>query len=85
MFVYNNGDPVLFNLSVNGIFKMFEVAIERKNLRPLQTTEDHRTLVAWPVHQVADLQTAFFQPGKILVGGKIQCVSVTPFGNYEES
>ncbi len=85
IFVYNNGDPILFNLSANSIFKMLEVAAERNALRSLQTTEDHRKLVTWPVNQVADLQKTFFLPGKVIVGGKVQSLSVTPSGQYEES
>jgi len=83
MYMYNNGDPRLFNTAANAIGTMLAEASGRGALEPPTSTDAHRQLVGMPVKLVSAIQLEFFRQEYRVVGGKPHNLSVTPNGLYE--
>jgi len=82
---FNNGDPTLFVPAANAIFSAF-MNLNRRNylIQPFGPKEC-RLMARRPVEIIKAAQRDFCASGKILVGGKIHDISVTPNGVYESS
>lgn len=83
VYMYNNGDPRLFNAAANAIGTMLTEASSRGALEPPTSTDAHRQLVGLPVKLVSSIQLQFFRREHRVVGGKPHNLSVTPTGLYE--
>lgn len=82
-YIYNNGDPALFNMSLSNVKSMMNFAQQYDRLRPMEHTVDLRSFTTWPVEQIAKFQESFFRPGMQIVGGDMHNLSVTPLGKFE--
>jgi hypothetical protein len=81
LFIWNNGDPTLFNSAANAILGMIRTASERAILADLS----HETLcsiVRRPIEVVRAVQRDFYRPGHRLVGGKLHDLAIRPSGEY---
>lgn len=80
MFIYNNGDPVLFNPLAGAVRMVFNILGERRVLENFEDMKNHCDMIRRPVEIVADLLRDFAQVGERRVGGKIHDYMVRPNG-----
>lgn len=80
IFIFNNGDPALFNPAANAIHGMFRVAFERGAIK-----NDNKTimkLASKPIEMIKEMQKDFFEKEFIRVGGKIHHLLITKRGDF---
>lgn len=82
LFMYNNGDPEMFNSAAASIQNMFFVAAKRGILDYSDDAKTYRKIVKWSIDQVTKMQHEFVKDGQQLVGGKTHNLSITPIGEY---
>lgn len=82
LFIYNNGDPNLFNHIFDGIFAAYLHSRKLGRAKDLEDLRDLSNLVRRPIEIVAKFQSDFFRKDKILIGGKIHDLAVWRDGNY---
>jgi hypothetical protein len=97
MFIYNNGDPLLFNPVAGAILDSIQQIRLRGVLRNADSVEMYREIAKSAVDIVSALQQRFVhhervplpgQPkseilvGKRKIGGKTHALAVTPDGQY---
>ena len=80
MFIYNNGDPVLFNPIAGAVNVVFKALGERRVLENFEDMRNHCDMIRRPVEIVANLLRDFAQEGERRVGGKIHDYVVRPNG-----
>lgn len=78
--MYNNGDPVLFNVVANALFGVFRELARRRILKSRDSIELCRSMAKRPVQIVSDLQRDFCREDFRVVGGKIHDLAITPDG-----
>lgn len=80
LFIFNNGDPALFNPAANAIHEMFRLAMERGVVK-----NNNRTtikLASKPIEMIKEMQRDFFKKEYIRVGGKIHHLLITDRGDF---
>lgn len=82
LFIFNNGDPVMFNPAAKAIFEMFNSAKERHQLRQTNNYEEYMRLVSRPIEIIKKVQKDFFVNDYIRVGGKIHHLLITKRGDF---
>lgn len=80
LFIFNNGDPALFNPAANSIHKMFRTAIERQVLK--QDYNNYMKLASRPIEMIKTIQKDFFDKDYIRIGGKIHHLLITKRGDF---
>jgi hypothetical protein len=85
MFLFNNGDPVLFNPIANSILTSFAELSRRGHLKDPTSFKTHLSIARRPVEIVSNLLTDFAAPDKRLVGGKPHDLAVCPGGDYHST
>jgi hypothetical protein len=85
MFIYNNGDPILFNPLSNAIHQCFNTLYQRKQLKNDTKIATHMALARRPIEMISKAQADFCLEGKQLVGGKPHDLAITPNGSYEST
>lgn len=85
MFLFNNGDPVLFNPIADAILTSFRELSRRGQLQDPTSAATHLSIVRRPVEVVANLVTDLVAPGKRLVGGRPHDLAVSPGRVYEST
>jgi hypothetical protein len=85
MFLFNNGDPVLFNPIANSILASFTELSRRGHLKDPTSLETHLSIARRPVEIVSKLLTDFAAPSTRLVGGKPHDLAVSPRGEYHST
>jgi hypothetical protein len=80
LFIFNNGDPLLFNPAANAIHKMFKTALERGVLKNNHNT--NLKLVSRPIEIIKKVQSDFFESDNIRIGGKIHHLLITNRGDF---
>jgi hypothetical protein len=83
LFLYNNGDPEMFNPAANAIFNMFRVAADRHILKFPRNEKSFRKIVQRPIYLVSEIQKQYVKEGHQLVGGEMHNLSITPTGKYD--
>jgi hypothetical protein len=81
-FLFNNGDPLLFNKAASAILSIMEELARRRLLVASARVETYRRLVRRPAEVVSRAQTDFCPEGNRLAGGKPHDLAVTPGGIY---
>lgn len=82
IFIYNNGDPNLFNPVFNTIFDMYLNSKELKRVKQIESLDDLVSLISRPIEVVTKFQSDFFKEDKVLIGGKIHNLAVWRDKNY---
>jgi hypothetical protein len=82
MFVYNNGDPVMFNTAADAVLGMFRVLAERGSLTEPEKVETYLAIARRPIEVVSRAQLDFCREGARVVGGKPHDLAITPNGEY---
>lgn len=80
LFIFNNGDPALFNPAANAIHGMFRIAIERGAI--LNDNKTIMKLASKPIDMIKEMQKDFFKKEFIKVGGKIHHLLITERGDF---
>lgn len=71
LFIFNNGDPEMFNPLFNGFKEVMNLSKKRKCFRNSKDIEIYRALAKRPIEMISKTQKDFYKSGKILVGGRI--------------
>lgn len=79
-FIFNNGDPALFNPAANAIHNMFNVAMSRNVL--MADYKKYMKLTSRPIEVIKNLQKDFFKKDFVRVGGKIHHLLITERGDF---
>lgn len=97
MFIYNNGDPLLFNPVAQALLDSFRVIRMRGALRNADLVETYRDLAKSAIDIVCDIQEKFVQEERIpaqgeprrfvlrgqrKIGGRRHALAVTAGGDY---
>ena len=80
MFIFNNGDPALFNPVAKAINEMFKVAWSRNDLQ--EGTRKYAKLAVAPIEVIKTIQKNFFKKDSIRIGGKTHYLLTTRLGEY---
>ena len=83
MFIFNNGDPFLFNPVAQSIFAGMRALSQRGWLASSDQARLLRQLSATPIRVVSQLHRGFSKKGRRVVGGIIHNISITPTGIYD--
>ena len=83
MFIFNNGDPFLFNPVSAAIFAGMSKLSERGWLASADQVRLLRQLSATPIRVVSQLHREFSTKGRRVVGGMVHNISTTPGGIYQ--
>jgi len=71
LFIFNNGDPDMFNPIFNGYRDAMTLAKKRKLIKDSNDVEIYRNIACRPIEMVAKAQRDFYKKGKIIVGGRV--------------
>lgn len=82
IFVFNNGDPVLFNPAANAILNMFMTATDRKVLKKESDYKNYMRLVSIPIEMIKKVQSDLFEKDYVRVGGQIHHLLITKRGDF---
>lgn len=82
LFIYNNGDPVMFNNASAAIFNGLRSLSQRGPLALGSNVKRHLALARRPIEFVGELQRDFLSEEDRKVGGKPHDLAVTPSGEY---
>jgi hypothetical protein len=81
LFIYNNGDPLLFNNFANAFARSMIVLQRRGLLR--RDHEIARSIALRPIAMIADSQSALCDEGKRLIGGRVHDLVIFPDGTMK--
>jgi hypothetical protein len=81
MFLYNNGDPVLFNEAANSVGNVFRELMKRGILDEPSSRRTHCALARRPIEIISKLLVDFSEKGKRAIGGKPHDLCVSPGGD----
>lgn len=84
-FIYNNGNPRLFNPVFNAFWDSYRASIIDGRAKKIETLKDHIAIVRRPIEIVSQFQSDFFKKDKILIGGRTHDLSVWRDGNYSST
>lgn len=82
MFMFNNGDPVLFNPIAKAMMDSFLELSARGHLMHPTSYRTHLSLARRPIEAVAKLLVDVADPATRLIGGKPHDLAVSPGGVY---
>lgn len=71
MFIFNNGDPDMFNPFFSGYRDAMNTAKKRHLLKDSSDIEIYRNIARRPIEMVTKAQKDFYKKGKIIVGGRV--------------
>ncbi|MGD9994851.1 MAG: hypothetical protein AB7S69_16245 [Salinivirgaceae bacterium] len=80
LFIFNNGDPALFNPSANTIHAMFKTALDRKVMN--KDYNNYMRLASRPIEMIKKVQNDFFEKDYVRVGGQIHHLLITERGDF---
>lgn len=81
-YIFNNGDPMLFNPAAYAIHNMFNTAVNRKVLKQEQIYNLYMKLASRPIEIIKEVQHDFFKKDCIRIGGKIHHLLITKQGKF---
>ena len=81
-FIFNNGDPLLFNPTARSLHNIFHSAIERNVIRVVPEFRNYMKLASKPIELIKMFQSDFFNKNKIRIGGKIHRLLITQTGHF---
>lgn len=82
MFIFNNGDPVLFNPIANSVHQTISCLLQRKQMCESLNAPKCLSLVRRPVELVSRLLSDLAEPGSRLIGGKPHDLAISPDGSF---
>lgn len=82
IFIFNNGDPVLFNPIANSVHQTFAQLIQRRQIQGQLDAAKCLSLVRRPVQLVSNLISDLATPGLRLIGGRPHDLAITRDGSY---
>jgi len=85
IFIYNNGDPEMFNPVAGAMFNALRIARTRGKLRDVSDIKTCIAIARTPVAVVSAIQRDFFQSNTRIVGGKVHDLAITPTGSYQSN
>ncbi|HEY4785952.1 MAG TPA: hypothetical protein VIH57_07875 [Bacteroidales bacterium] len=71
LFIFNNGDPDMFNPFSSGYRDAMDTAKKRNVLKDPKDIEIYRSIARRPIEMVTKAQKDFYKKGKIIVGGRV--------------
>jgi hypothetical protein len=71
MFIFNNGDPEMFNPFFSGYRDAMNLSKKRSILKDTSDIEIYRSMARRPIEMVAKAQRDYYKHDKIIVGGRI--------------
>jgi hypothetical protein len=71
MFIFNNGDPDMFNPFFSGYRDAMNTAKKRNAIKDSNDIEIYRNIASRPIEMVTKAQKDFYKKGKIIVGGRV--------------
>jgi hypothetical protein len=84
-FIFNNGDPTMFNPAANSILRMFELLAEQGKIAKAGEVGTYHAIARLPIEIVSRIQRDFCRKEARLVGGKLHDLAITPDGEYSSS
>ncbi len=84
-FIYNNGDPAMFNPAAAAVFRLLEMLSQRGLLARQEEVTTYLAIARRPIEIVADAQRDFCEKRSRVVGGKLHDLGITPNGLYEST
>lgn len=85
MFMFNNGDPTLFNPIASSIRDSLAELSRRRQLKDPTSLQTHLSIVRRPVEVVSTLLADLTDRGKRHIGGKPHDLAVSPGGLYHST
>jgi hypothetical protein len=85
MFIYNNGDPIMFNPAANAVLNFFRELSRRGLISNPDDINTHLSIARRPIEIVIKAQADFCKKDKTIIGGKPHDLAVTPNGEYKSS
>jgi hypothetical protein len=82
MFIYNNGNPVMFNSAANAMLGMFRALAKRGKLASAGKVHTYLAMARRPIEVVSKAYLDFCREGARVVGGKPHDLAITPNGEY---
>jgi hypothetical protein len=83
--MYNNGDPLMFNIVARAIFGAIRVIVLRRKLINLNEIRTYLAIARRPIEIVSKAQIDFCHEGARIVGGKPHDLAITPDGLYSST
>ncbi|TGM45984.1 hypothetical protein [Leptospira vanthielii] len=80
LLIFNNGDPIFFNIIANSIFNSIKYANSVNKLKPLNTLTELSKIPISTVEFISKLQNNFFRKGEQIVGGKVHAIGINEKG-----
>lgn len=82
MLIYNNGDPLMFNIAANAILGSFATIAKRGHLSGSRDLRTYLDIARRPVQIVSEAQRHFCSRSYRTVGGKPHDLGISPQGEY---
>jgi hypothetical protein len=82
MLIYNNGDPVLFNLPANALLGMLQTLAARGALKDLEDPLAICAIARRPIEVVGRVLRDFCRENAVWAGGKPHDLAISPNGEY---
>lgn len=71
IFIFNNGDPNMFNPLFSGYREAMNIAKKRNVIKNANDIEIYRNMARRPIEMVTKVQRDFYKKGNIIVGGRV--------------
>ena len=81
-FIFNNGDPAMFNSFAGGIHNGFRILSNRGALKGKESADTYRNLAELPILLIAETQSRFCTDNSQLVGGRVHSLSIQAGREY---
>lgn len=81
-FIFNNGDPAMFNSFAGGVHNGLRILSSRGALKDKDSPDTYRNLAELPILLVAETQSRFCSDDSQLVGGRVHSLSIQPGKEY---
>lgn len=79
-FIFNNGDPIMFNSFAHGYINLFYHLKSRHALRPMTPIEELKELASFPIRTVKEFQERYYKSDQVVVGGDIHAAVISKTG-----
>lgn len=81
IYIFNNGDPVLFNAAAGSILNIIGEVQRRGHIRASDAAT-HRAMARRPIQIISELLSSFAKKESRVIGGKPHDLAISPDGSY---
>ncbi len=81
-FIFNNGDPLMFNPAANTLLNLYQIALRGGKLNVEPDNRIAMKLVSSPIEFLKTFQQKFYKSESILIGGKIHRLLISNRGDF---